>query len=80
MVEIAAAAGTERNWLELLPRHLNSRRARDLEQAIEHGLHVSPHEQPHIIHVVTPRPTENEKRRFEELVRRRDAAAQRLAA
>ncbi len=78
IVELAAAAGTTRNWLELLPRHLSSRRAKELEQAVELGLAVASHEQPHIIHVVTPRPTEQEKRRFEELAKRRDAAAQKL--
>lgn len=78
LVELAAAAGTARNWTELLPRHLSPRRAKGLEHAIERGLKVLPHEQPHIIHVVTPRPTENEKRRFQELTKRRDHAAHEL--
>lgn len=75
LVEIAAVAGTARHWIGLLPRHLNARRARDLEHAIERGLQVLPDEQPHIIRVVTPRPTETEKRRFMELTKKRDAAA-----
>jgi ribonuclease D len=78
MVEIAAAAGTTRNWIDLLPRHLGPRRAKNLEHAIERALQILPHEQPHIIHIVTPRPTEGEKRRFEELSKRRDHAAHEL--
>lgn len=78
LVDIAAAAGTVRNWLELLPRHLNQRRATELENAIERGLQVHPQEMPHLIHVFVPRPTEAEKRRFEELAKRRDAAAEKL--
>ncbi|MEO5804262.1 MAG: HRDC domain-containing protein [Verrucomicrobiota bacterium] len=78
LAEIAAAAGTERNWITLLPRYLNPRRAKELENAVERGLAVSPGDQPHLIHIVTPRPTETEKSRFEELSKRRDAAAQQL--
>jgi len=78
LVDIAAASGTARNWLELLPRHLSPRRAKELEQAVENGLRVLPKDQPQIIRIVTPRPTEMEKRRFLELTKRRDAAASRL--
>jgi ribonuclease D len=78
LVEIAAAAGTARHWIDLLPRHLNSRREKELEHAIERGLQVLPHEQPHLIRIVTPRPTEAERRRFIKLTEKRDAAAQEL--
>jgi ribonuclease D len=78
LVEIAAAAGTEREWLQLLPRHLNSRRAHDLEESVERGLNILPHKQPEIIHVIVPRPTEAERLRFMELNKIRDAAAQKL--
>lgn len=78
LVEIAAAAGTARNWIELLPRHLSPRRTQVLEQAVENGLAVALNDQPHIIHVVTPRPSEMEKRRFQELSKRRDVAASQL--
>ncbi len=78
LVEIAAAAGTARNWLDLLPRHLNPRRAKELEQAVERGLKISPADHPPFVHVVTPRPTDSEKRRFQELSHRRDAAASKL--
>lgn len=78
LVEIAGAAGTARTWIEILPRHLSPRRARDLEQAVERGLNVSLGDQPHMIRIVTPRPTEMEQRRFVELSKRRDAAASQL--
>ena len=78
LVEIAAAAGTARNWIEQLPRHSSPRRARELEHAVESGLRVSVNNQPHLIQIVTPRPTEMEKRRFMELTKRRDAAASQL--
>jgi ribonuclease D len=78
LVEIAAAAGTARNWLELLPRHLNPRRTKDLEDAVKNGLAVSDKDQPSIIQVIVPRPTENEKRRFIEFSKIRDAAAEKL--
>lgn len=78
LVEIAAAAGTARNWTDLLPRHLNPRRAKELEHAIERGLQVLPQEQPHVIRIFTPRPTETENRRFLELSKKRDHAAQQL--
>lgn len=78
LVELAAAAGTARNWIDLLPRHLNARRTKDLEDAVERGLSVSPGEQPHIIRIITPRPTEAENRRFEELTKKRDHAATHL--
>ena len=78
LVEIAAAAGTARHWIELLPRHLSPRRAKELHHAVESGLRISLRDQPHIIHIVSPRPTEMEKRRFQELSKRRDAAASQL--
>ncbi len=79
LVEIAAAAGSTRNWLELLPRHLSPRRSAELEHAVERGLQVAHNEQPQMVaHVITPRPTETEKRRFLELSKRRDDAAQKL--
>ncbi|MEO6034000.1 MAG: HRDC domain-containing protein [Verrucomicrobiota bacterium] len=78
LVEIAAAAGTDRLWLDLLPRHLSTRRSQELERAVESGLKVSPAEQPEIIHIITPRPTEKEKQHFLELSKRRDAAASQL--
>ena len=79
MVEISASAGTTRDWLEFLPRHLSPRRATELEQAVERGLRVAHHEQPQVFtHVVTPRPTEAENRRFLELSKRRDDVALKL--
>lgn len=78
LVEIAAAAGTARNWLELLPHHLNPRRTKELEEAVKNGLAVSTNDQPSIIQIVVPRPTENEKRRFLEFSKIRDIAAQKL--
>ncbi|MEO6183428.1 MAG: HRDC domain-containing protein [Verrucomicrobiota bacterium] len=79
LVEIASGAGTARGWLEFLPRHLSSRRSTELEQAVERGLRVAHQNQPQIMaHVVTPRPTDAEKRRFLELSKRRDEVALKL--
>ncbi len=78
LIDIAAAAGTARSWLELLPRHLSPRRTSELENAVERGLAVSSNDQPQFIRIVTPFPTEAEKRRFQELTKRRDAAAEQL--
>ena len=79
MVEIAAAAGTTRDWLNLMPRHLSPRRSTELEHAIERGLRVAHHELPQMIaHVITPRPTEAEKKLFLNLSKRRDDVALKL--
>lgn len=79
MVDIAAAAGTARHWKIFLPRHMNARRVQALENAVETGLQIPREERPDVFQFIfAPRPTEAERRRFMELMRRRDAAAHQL--
>lgn len=79
MVDIAAAAGTERDWKSFLPRHLTSRRVQKLEDAVDRGLRLAPHDRPQLYQPIPPRRfSETEKRRFLEITRRRDIAAERL--
>lgn len=78
LLEIATAAGSERAFQELLPRHLSPRRRKELESAVTQGLAVAPEQQPRINQFFSSRPSEAEKRRFEELRKGRDQVAQKL--
>jgi ribonuclease D len=78
LLNIADASGNMQKFEQLLPRHLTPRRKKELEEAVERGLAVTADQHPHIHHVYAPRPSEAEKRRFEEFQKRRDAAAEKL--
>ena len=80
IVELAASANLRsfKEMKELLPRHLSPRRTEELEKTIERGLAVSDDKRPEILRIYTPRPSEAEKRRFEELRKKRDRAAHQL--
>jgi ribonuclease D len=78
LINIAQHAGSPHSIRELLPRHLSARRQHELEHAVERGLAVESHKHPKILRFHTPRPSEAEKRRFEELSKRRDHAAHAL--
>ena len=78
LVEISEAVGNANTFENLIPRHLTPRRRRELEEAIHRGAAVAPQDQPNLRFFHTPRPTEQEKKRFEELHKRRDRAAHRL--
>jgi ribonuclease D len=75
LVEVAAAAATARPIEPFLPRHISERRRRALMKAIARGLHVRPDQHPLILRTIGRRPSEEEKRRYLELKRRRDARA-----
>jgi ribonuclease D len=78
LVDIAAAAATNRAIEPLLPRHLSDRRRRDLLKAVKRGLATPPNEHPQIPRNSGRRATEAEKKRFLELQSRRDARAHEL--
>jgi len=79
LVDIAAAAATSRPINGLIPRHLSERRRTGLSKAVARGLGIAPDEHPRILHSVSRRPTDAERRRFMELQKRRDARAAELA-
>jgi len=78
LVSIAMAATGDRPVDPLLPKHISDRRRQGLAQAIARGLSLPPDQCPSHVRAVSRRPTETERRRFIELQRRRDAAAQKL--
>jgi ribonuclease D len=79
MVGLAVAA-IQGQWQEFpFPRSISPRRKTQLEQAVTKGLSLAEPEQPRILQRIFHSPTEAEKRRFEELNRRRDHAAKELA-
>ena len=78
LVEIAAAAGTERTFQSLIPKHLSDRRRTGLSKAVAKGVAVAPDQWPRIIEKTNYRPTEAERRRFVEFQKRRDAHAAEL--
>ena len=76
MVRLAVAAVESRDLNELLPRHFWPRRRERLLEAIKHGLGIE--SLPRILRHKSTRQTETEKRRMEELEKRRDARAAEL--
>ncbi len=75
LLDIANSAGSERTLNELFPRHLSPRRRGELIKAVDRGLSVSREKHPHILRFYPPRPSQAEKRRFEELRKKRDEIA-----
>ncbi|HVV01118.1 MAG TPA: ribonuclease D, partial [Verrucomicrobiae bacterium] len=78
LVDIAAAAATQRSVTPLLPRHLSERRRQSLRHAIEEGIATPPERQPEILRSSARRPSEIEKQRFAALERQRDHQAAKL--
>jgi ribonuclease D len=78
LVRLASAAASGRPVEPLLPRHLSERRRTGLLRAAARGCAVPPEQQPRQLRFAGRRPSEGEKRRHQELQRRRDAHAARL--
>jgi ribonuclease D len=78
LVGIAAAAAAVRPVEPLLPRHLSERRRASLLKAVACGRALSPDRHPAILRSVGRRATEAERRRHDELQKRRDARAAEL--
>jgi ribonuclease D len=75
LVNIAAAAALAQPIEPFLPRHISERRRGGLMKALAHGLGLSSERHPRILRRVTRRPSDGERRRFDELQKRRDARA-----
>ena len=78
LTEIAAAAADSRPVEPLVPRHLSDRRRCGIKAAIQSGLRLPPDQYPNHIRNRGRRPTEAERRRFDELEKRRNASAHKL--
>jgi ribonuclease D len=78
LVAVAAAAAHRRDWLGLLPRHLSSRRQEGLRTALEEALALPESEWPVHRRPTGLRLTVAQRRRCEDLRRRRDRAAHAL--
>jgi ribonuclease D len=78
MVDIAAAAATQRPVDPLVPRNMSERRRSGLRKAIAAGLVVPPDKQPELLKPSGRRPNEAEKQRFAQLEKYRDARAAEL--
>ncbi len=77
LVDIANAVSEERSFA--LPRHFSSRRADALQHAITIAQTLPPQQHPHPLRSFPRRQTEDERRRFEQLQKRRDKHATELA-
>jgi ribonuclease D len=75
LVEMAAASATSRPLDPFLPKHISERRKTALMQAIKEGLGVAPEAHPALLRNISRRPGEQERKRFLELQKRRDASA-----
>jgi ribonuclease D len=78
LVGIAEAAAARRAFQPLIPRHLSDRRRAGLAAAVKAGLQLSPEQFPEIPRHRGRRASEAERRRGEEITRRRDRQAARL--
>jgi ribonuclease D len=78
LVDIAAAAATQRPVEPFMPRSISERRRNGVAKAIQDGLGVAADKFPKIVERTNHRPTEAERRRFMDLQKRRDAQAQAL--
>jgi ribonuclease D len=79
LVDIAAAATTQRPVDPLIPKHLSDRRRAGVTKALTQAGQVSPEKYPRMIERTNHRPSETERRRFLELEKHRDARAGELA-
>ena len=78
LVQLAAAAATQRPIEPLFPKNLSERRRNGASQAVAEGLALPPEKYPRLPEHNSRRPSEAERRRFLELQRRRDARAAEL--
>ncbi len=78
MVTIAEAAVSNGMIENALPHHLSARRRDGVIRAVKAGLELPADQHPEILRHFSRRPTEAEKRRCENLTRRRDHQAKRL--
>lgn len=78
IVTIAAAAAARKPLGPLVPRHLSERRRLGLAEAVKAGVQLPPDQYPEIPRHRGRRPTEAERRRFDEIAKRRDRQAERL--
>lgn len=78
LLDIAEAAGSDRELKELFPRHLSQRRQMELVKAVERALALSSDQHPVVRRFHAPRPSAAEKRRFDALRERRDKVAEEL--
>jgi ribonuclease D len=75
MVRIAAEASVEHPVKPFLPRHFSERRRAGLNQAIAKGMAVAAGDHPRFPVRTNHRPADAERRRFEQLQKKRDAHA-----
>ena len=78
LVDIASASAARRPVEPLVPRHLSPRRCEGLAQAVKAGLQISADKHPELPRRNGNRPTEAERRRYEQLEKRRDSHAGQL--
>ncbi|HXS69591.1 MAG TPA: HRDC domain-containing protein [Candidatus Polarisedimenticolia bacterium] len=78
LVDVAAAAATQRPIDPLLPRNISERRRSGLTKAVADGLGIAAEKLPKILQRTNHRPTDAERKRFMELQKRRDAQAHQL--
>jgi ribonuclease D len=78
LVDMAAAAATQRPIEPFLPRNISERRRGGLAKAVTDGLAISAEQFPKILQRINHRPTEAERKRFLELQKHRDARAHQL--
>lgn len=75
LMAVAAAAVQGNPVDSLLPRHLSERRRAGILKAVQHALELPPDHWPKQVRHVFRRQTEGEKRRYQEIRRRRDYQA-----
>lgn len=78
LLNIAERAAQNNGFSDLIPRRYSPTRRRSLVQAVERALQLPESELPELHREPGLRMTERQKRRFQELQARRDAAAERL--
>jgi hypothetical protein len=78
LVGIAAAAAASQPIEPFLPRHISERRRGGVVNAVARGLALSADRHPKVLRNFSRRITEDERRRFAELQKRRDGHAAKL--
>jgi len=78
LIKLAEIASNSCPIEPLVPRHFSDRRRAGLKDAVNRGLAVPPDRQPGPIRQINRRPSDAEKRRFNELQNRRDLHAHQL--
>ncbi|MCO5053214.1 MAG: HRDC domain-containing protein [Verrucomicrobiae bacterium] len=78
LIALAQAAVTQQSLELVFPRHLSPRRREGISKTVHAALKQSPDAFPQILRNRTRRPSEAERRRYQELEARRDRAAQAL--